>query len=175
MKIREKTKKRINRRIFGQPPDATAPSVHEQQEKEIVDQVRTRGEVEVRRKMKSLVAICLVYVGANFHTIALGRFSSMPPELRQKFLQSVCTRTKITPREFQFFLDPLMMSLDLTQCRNLNENHFELVTKLNHLVTLNVAGCVGVTYDVLQRIVEACPDIRQLTLSGCPKVLLLIH
>lgn len=125
-------------------------------------------------KVKSLKEICLIFVGANFHAIGQGPFASMPAELKHKILQSVCLRRKnFTPAEFQFFIEPSdhLTSLDLSQCRTLNENHFELMaTKLRQLVSLNVAGCVSVTYDVLQRITESCPHIRQLTLSGCPKV-----
>ncbi len=126
-------------------------------------------------KVKSLKEICLIFVGANFHAIGQGPFASMPAELKHKILQSVCLRRKnFTPAEFQFFIEPSdhLTSLDLSQCRSLNENHFELMaTKCRQLVSLNVAGCVSVTYDVLQRITESCPHIRQLILSGCPKVL----
>lgn len=121
--------------------------------------------------LKSLLDICLAYVGNHFHSIALGRYASMPPDLRQRFMRSVCQRSKsLAARDLQFFLDPQITSLDLSQCRHLNETHFELVTKLGQLRSLSLAGCIYVTFEVLQRLTEALPHLTQLTLSGCPKV-----
>jgi hypothetical protein len=127
-------------------------------------------------KVKSLREQCLIFVGANYQTIGMARFASMPAQLKHKVLQSVCLRRRnFSTAEFQPFLEEPSSSepltqLDLSQCRNLNEGHLDLVARLQQLVSLNVAGCVSVTHDVLQRITDACPHIRQLTLSGCPKV-----
>lgn len=79
--------------------------------------------------IKSLLELCLQYVGTYFHeqNLSLACIAELNMEIKQQLLAVVCAKNKLTPANLCIFLDTEIRQLNLTEGRGLNDGKCDFV------------------------------------------------